>query len=91
MLDEIEDVLLGDAAAGSGAADLSEIDVVFASKLANQRGGADVGVCLLLFGQRQAVRALLFVRGRASGVGAVGWVRPAQVLPGRARRLRCLR
>ena len=31
MLDEIEDVLLGDAAAGSGAADLGEIDVVFAS------------------------------------------------------------
>lgn len=30
MLDEIENVLLGDAAAGSGAADLGEIDVVLA-------------------------------------------------------------
>ena len=41
-VDEVEDVLLGDAAAGAGAGDLSEIDVVLAGEFADKRGGADV-------------------------------------------------
>jgi hypothetical protein len=40
--DEIQNVLLGDTAAGAGAGYFSEIDVVLARQLANQGGRADV-------------------------------------------------
>ena len=43
VLDEIEDVLLGDAAAGAGAVDFCEIHVVLAGEFANERRGADIG------------------------------------------------
>jgi hypothetical protein len=36
MIDVIEDVLLRDAATGSGAVDLIQIHIVLASELANQ-------------------------------------------------------
>ena len=39
-LDEGHDVLLGDAAAESGAGDLRETDAVLAGDLADERGGA---------------------------------------------------
>ena len=42
MCEEIENVLLGDAASGTGAGDLSEINVVLAGEFADKRGGADV-------------------------------------------------
>src|ERR1039457_754800 len=44
LLDEIEYVLLGDAPAGAGAADLGEIYVVFTGEFAHERGRADIGV-----------------------------------------------
>ena len=48
MLDEIEEVLLGDAAAGAGAAHLCEIHIVLAGELADQRGRTNVGIFLVL-------------------------------------------
>ena len=49
MLDEIQDVLLGDSAAGTGAGHFCEIDIVLAGELADERGGAHVGGFFLLF------------------------------------------
>ena len=48
VLDEIEDVLLGDAAAGAGAADFCEIHIVLAGEFADERGRADVGIFFIV-------------------------------------------
>ena len=48
VLDEIENVLLGDAAAGAGATHFCEIDIVLAGEFADQRGGADVGILFVV-------------------------------------------
>ena len=37
MLDEIKDVLFGNAASGAGALNFGKIDTMFARKLANER------------------------------------------------------
>ena len=53
MLDEVENVLLGDTAAGAGTADFGQIDVVLAGKFADERRRADIGfVVFLLDGWR---------------------------------------
>ena len=46
-LDELHDVLFGDAATESGAGDLREADAVFAGDLADERGGAGFFVVFL--------------------------------------------
>src|SRR5882672_4417916 len=43
LFEVIEDVLLGDAATGSSSLDLIQVDIVLASKFANQRRGANIG------------------------------------------------
>ena len=43
VFDEIENVLLGDAAAGTSAIYFCEIHIVLAGELADERGRADVG------------------------------------------------
>ncbi len=48
VLDEIEDVLLGDAAAGAGAAHSCEIYIVLAGEFADERGRADVGIFFIV-------------------------------------------
>ena len=57
MLDEIEDVLLGDAAAGAGAADFCEIHIVLAGEFADERGRADVGIFFIVGKRWRRVRA----------------------------------
>ena len=67
VFDELHDVLLGDAAAESGAGDLREADTVFAGDLADERRGAGFFVLVLgrgcggRHGRRR--RSLLFFFG----------------------------
>src|ERR1019366_2557147 len=60
VLDEIEDVLLGDAAASAGAAYLCKVHIVLAGELADKRGRANVGIFFVL-------RSAGGGRGRRSG------------------------
>ena len=48
VLDEIENVLLGDAAAGAGATHFCEIHIVLAGEFADERRRADVGIFFVL-------------------------------------------
>jgi len=47
-VDEIEDILLGDAATGAGSGDLREIDIVFAGEFADERRRTNVGILFVV-------------------------------------------
>ncbi len=46
--DEVQNILLGDAATGAGAAHFCEIYIVLAGELAHEWGGADAGIFFVL-------------------------------------------
>ena len=85
VLDEIENVLLGDAATGAGATHSCEIYIVLAGEFADERGRADVGIFFLVFtagsaggGCGRRSRSFLFCgcgsggsRSRNSGFGGI--------------------
>jgi len=77
-LDELHDVLLGNAAAESGAGDLREADTVLASNLADERGGSGFFLFVLRGGCWRRRRSwegfLFFLRCRSRGFN-LGWRR----------------
>ena len=91
MLDEIEDVLLGDAAAGAGATHFCEIHIVLAGEFADERGRANVGIFFGIMnsgGGRWRRSRSFFLCGSESGRSAG---EGGRATPGRARKRRCRR